>query len=46
MVLGMTWLARHDPVIDWTKRTIVHFGSSSVTVSDDPVGAAHSPRGA
>ncbi|KAE9275321.1 hypothetical protein PF008_g29377 [Phytophthora fragariae] len=27
----MPWLARHDPVIDWTKRTIVHFGSSSVT---------------
>uniref|UniRef100_H3H215 Retrotransposon gag domain-containing protein n=1 Tax=Phytophthora ramorum TaxID=164328 RepID=H3H215_PHYRM len=29
MVLGMPWLARHDPVIDWTKRTIVYFGSSS-----------------
>ncbi|KAE9356728.1 hypothetical protein PR003_g2161 [Phytophthora rubi] len=43
MVLGMPWLARHDPVIDWTKRTIVHFGSSGATVS---VGAAHAPRGA
>ncbi|KAE9273785.1 hypothetical protein PF008_g29756 [Phytophthora fragariae] len=46
MVLGMPWLARHDPAIDWTKRTIVHFGSSSATVSDGPVGAAHAPRGA
>ncbi|GMF57377.1 unnamed protein product [Phytophthora fragariaefolia] len=25
MVLGMPWLARHDPVIDWAKRTIVRF---------------------
>ncbi|KAE8913622.1 hypothetical protein PF003_g2305 [Phytophthora fragariae] len=46
MVLGMPWLARHDPVIDWTKRTIVHFGSSGATVSDGPVGAARAPRGA
>ncbi|KAE8962984.1 hypothetical protein PR001_g29524, partial [Phytophthora rubi] len=46
MVLGMPWLARHDPVIDWTKRTIVHFGSSGTTVSDGPVGAARAPRGA
>ncbi|KAE8875667.1 hypothetical protein PF003_g40221 [Phytophthora fragariae] len=45
MVLGMPWLARHDPVIDWTKRTIVHFGSSGATVSDGPVGAARAPRG-
>uniref|UniRef100_H3GFF6 Reverse transcriptase domain-containing protein n=1 Tax=Phytophthora ramorum TaxID=164328 RepID=H3GFF6_PHYRM len=45
MVLGMPWLARHDPVIDWTKRTIVRFGnSSSATESDGPVGAAHAPR--
>ncbi|KAE9303168.1 hypothetical protein PR003_g22076 [Phytophthora rubi] len=46
MVLGMPWLAWHDPVIDWTKRTIVHFWSISTTVSDGPVGAAHAPRGA
>ncbi|KAL4151860.1 hypothetical protein PRNP1_008797 [Phytophthora ramorum] len=47
MVLGMPWLARHDPVIDWMKRTIVRFGSSSsATESDGPVGAAHAPRGA
>uniref|UniRef100_H3H5T5 Retrotransposon gag domain-containing protein n=1 Tax=Phytophthora ramorum TaxID=164328 RepID=H3H5T5_PHYRM len=45
MVLGMPWLARHDPVIDWMKRTIVRFGSSSsATESDGPVGAAHAPR--
>ncbi|KAL4124847.1 hypothetical protein PRIC2_008441 [Phytophthora ramorum] len=47
MVLGMPWLARHDPVIAWTTRTIVRFGSSnSATESDGPVGAAHAPRGA
>ncbi|KAE8890345.1 hypothetical protein PF005_g28926 [Phytophthora fragariae] len=46
MVLGMPWLARHETVIDWTKRTIVHFGSSGATVSDGPVGAARAPRGA
>ncbi|KAE8912122.1 hypothetical protein PF003_g3917 [Phytophthora fragariae] len=46
MVLGMPWLARHDPVIDWTKRTIVHFGSSGATVSDGPVGACDPPAGA
>ncbi|KAE9339754.1 hypothetical protein PR003_g10857 [Phytophthora rubi] len=46
VVLGMPWLERHDPVIDWTKRTMVHFGSSCATVSDGPVGAAHASRGA
>ncbi|GMF64087.1 unnamed protein product [Phytophthora fragariaefolia] len=46
MVLGMPWLARHYPVIDWAKRTIVRFRSSSATESDGPVGAAHAPRGA
>ncbi|KAE8903198.1 hypothetical protein PF003_g13105 [Phytophthora fragariae] len=46
MVLGLPWLARHDPVIDWTKRTIVHFESSGATVSDGPVGAPRAPRGA
>ncbi|GMF53057.1 unnamed protein product [Phytophthora fragariaefolia] len=46
MVLGMPWLARHDPVIDSAKRTIVRFGSSGATESDGPVGAAHAPRGA
>ncbi|GMF63397.1 unnamed protein product [Phytophthora fragariaefolia] len=46
MVLGMPWPARHDPVIDWAKRTIVRFGSSGATECDGPVGAAHAPRGA
>ncbi|KAE9306425.1 hypothetical protein PF008_g21473 [Phytophthora fragariae] len=46
MVFGMPWLARHDPVIDWTKRTIVHFGSSTATVIDGPVGTARAPCGA
>ncbi|GMF59051.1 unnamed protein product [Phytophthora fragariaefolia] len=45
MVLGMPWLARHDPVIDWAKRTTVRFSSSGATESDGPVGAAHAPRG-
>ncbi|GMF63469.1 unnamed protein product [Phytophthora fragariaefolia] len=46
MVLGMPWLARHDPVIDWAKRMIVRSRSSDATESDGPVGAAHAPRGA
>ncbi|GMF55523.1 unnamed protein product [Phytophthora fragariaefolia] len=46
MVLGMPWLARHDPVVDWAKHTIVRFRSSGATESDGPVGAAHGPRGA
>ncbi|GMF23917.1 unnamed protein product [Phytophthora fragariaefolia] len=46
MVLGMPWLARHDPVIACAKRTIVRFRSSGATESDGPVGAAHAPRGA
>ncbi|GMF41111.1 unnamed protein product [Phytophthora fragariaefolia] len=43
MVLGMPWFARHDPVIDWAKRTIVRFRSSGATESDGPVGAAYDP---
>ncbi|GMF61321.1 unnamed protein product [Phytophthora fragariaefolia] len=39
MVLGMQWLARHDPVIDWAKRMIVRFRSS-----DGADSAAHAPR--
>ncbi|GMF54814.1 unnamed protein product [Phytophthora fragariaefolia] len=46
MVLGMPWLARHDPEIDWAKRTVVRFRGSGATESDGPVGAAHAPRGA
>ncbi|GMF50466.1 unnamed protein product [Phytophthora fragariaefolia] len=42
MVVGMPWLARHDPVIAWAKRTIVRSRSSSATESDGPVGAAAS----
>ncbi|GMF81503.1 unnamed protein product [Phytophthora fragariaefolia] len=45
MVLDMPWLARHDPVIDWAKRTIVRFRSSGATESVDPVGEAHAPCG-
>ncbi|GMF54773.1 unnamed protein product [Phytophthora fragariaefolia] len=29
MVLGMPWLARHDPLVDWAKRTIVRFGAEA-----------------
>ncbi|GMF57421.1 unnamed protein product [Phytophthora fragariaefolia] len=46
MVLGMPWLARYDPVIDWAKRMIVRFRISGATESDGPVGAVHAPRGA
>ncbi|POM73931.1 LOW QUALITY PROTEIN: Putative retroelement [Phytophthora palmivora] len=31
MVLGMPWLTRHDPAIDWEKRTIVRFGRCNAT---------------
>ncbi|GMF29563.1 unnamed protein product [Phytophthora fragariaefolia] len=46
MMLGRPWLARHDPVLDWAKCTIVRFRGSGATESDDPVGASHAPRGA
>ncbi|OWY90414.1 reverse transcriptase [Phytophthora megakarya] len=46
MVLGMPWLARHDPTIDWEKRTVVCFGHRGATESDDPVSAADTPNGA
>ncbi|KAG6591050.1 reverse transcriptase [Phytophthora cinnamomi] len=43
VVMGMPWLARHDPVRDWKKRTLVRFGRDSGTESDGPVTAAHTP---
>ncbi|GMF45057.1 unnamed protein product [Phytophthora fragariaefolia] len=46
MVIGMPWLAWHDPGIDWAKHTVVCLRSSGATESDGPVGAAHAPRGA
>ncbi|OWZ09742.1 LOW QUALITY PROTEIN: reverse transcriptase [Phytophthora megakarya] len=46
MVLGMPWLARHDPTIDWEKRTVVCFGRRGATESDGPVSAADIPIGA
>ncbi|GMF48833.1 unnamed protein product [Phytophthora fragariaefolia] len=46
MALGIPWLARHDPVIDWAKRTIVRFRSSVATEIGGPVGAPHAPHGA
>ncbi|OWZ08408.1 reverse transcriptase [Phytophthora megakarya] len=46
MVLGMPWLARHDPIIDWEKRTVVRFGRRGATESDGPVSAADTPNGA
>ncbi|KAG3058300.1 hypothetical protein PI125_g25253 [Phytophthora idaei] len=45
LVLGMPWLARHDPVINWEKRTVVRFGRNA-TESDGPVSVAHAPCGA
>ncbi|OWZ02582.1 reverse transcriptase, partial [Phytophthora megakarya] len=48
MVLGMPWLARHDPIIDWEKRTVVRFGRRDVTKSDGadtPNGASEPPSG-
>ncbi|KAJ8524562.1 hypothetical protein ON010_g16555 [Phytophthora cinnamomi] len=46
VVTGMPWLARHDPVIDWKKRTLMRFGRNSGIESDGPVTAAHAPVGA
>ncbi|KAG3120016.1 hypothetical protein PI124_g1681 [Phytophthora idaei] len=45
LVLGMPWLARHDPVVNWEKRTLVRFGRNA-TESDDPVSVAHAPQDA
>ncbi|KAG2933283.1 hypothetical protein PC129_g23261 [Phytophthora cactorum] len=45
LVLGMPWLARHDPVVNWEKRTVVRFGRNT-TESDGPVSVAHAPQGA
>ncbi|KAG2967678.1 hypothetical protein PC120_g26931 [Phytophthora cactorum] len=45
LVLGMPWLARHDPVINWEKRTVVRFGRNA-TESDGPVSVARAPQGA
>ncbi|GMF45034.1 unnamed protein product [Phytophthora fragariaefolia] len=48
MVLDIPWLARHDPVIDWAKRTIVRFTKSSEKsvsqirrLPSDPIPGAH-----
>ncbi|KAK1935755.1 hypothetical protein P3T76_010450 [Phytophthora citrophthora] len=46
LVLGMPWLARHDPVINWEKRTLVRFNNTRATESDGPVSATHAPSGA
>ncbi|OWY94103.1 reverse transcriptase [Phytophthora megakarya] len=46
MVVDMPWLARHDPEIDWEKRTVVRFGRRGATESDGPVSAADTPNGA
>ncbi|OWZ05232.1 reverse transcriptase [Phytophthora megakarya] len=46
MVLGMPWLARHDPTIDWEKRTVVRFRRCGATESDGLVSAADTPNGA
>ncbi|KAG4225239.1 hypothetical protein PC116_g26320 [Phytophthora cactorum] len=45
LVLGMPWLARHDPVVNWEKRTLVRFGRNA-TDSNGPVSVAHAPQGA
>ncbi|KAK1928553.1 hypothetical protein P3T76_015970 [Phytophthora citrophthora] len=46
LVLGMPWLARHDPVINWEKRTLVRFNNIRATESDGPVSVTHAPDGA
>ncbi|KAG6608826.1 reverse transcriptase [Phytophthora cinnamomi] len=46
VVMSMPWLARHDPVIDWKKRTLVRFGRDCGTESDGPVTAVHASASA
>ncbi|KAG2786296.1 hypothetical protein PC129_g13278 [Phytophthora cactorum] len=41
----MPWLARHDPVVNWEKRTLVRFGRNA-TESDSPVSVAYEPQSA
>ncbi|KAG3105932.1 hypothetical protein PI125_g13317 [Phytophthora idaei] len=41
----MPWHTRHDPVINWERRTLVRFGRNA-TESDDPVSVARAPQGA
>ncbi|KAG2875205.1 hypothetical protein PC114_g24858 [Phytophthora cactorum] len=41
----MAWLARHDPVVNWEKRTFVRFGRNA-TESDGSVSVAHALQGA
>ncbi|KAG3052075.1 hypothetical protein PI125_g26207 [Phytophthora idaei] len=45
LVLGMPWLARHDPVVIWEKRTLVRFGRNATEI-DGPVSVAHAQQGA
>ncbi|GMF41316.1 unnamed protein product [Phytophthora fragariaefolia] len=35
MVLGLLWLARHDPAIEWSERTIVRFRKDAAGVASD-----------
>ncbi|OWZ22813.1 LOW QUALITY PROTEIN: reverse transcriptase [Phytophthora megakarya] len=46
MELSMPWLTRHDPIIDWEKRTVVRCGRRGATESDGPVSAADTHNGA
>ncbi|KAG2767505.1 hypothetical protein PC129_g18246 [Phytophthora cactorum] len=45
LVLGMPSLARHDPVVNWEKRTVVRFGRNA-TENDGPVSVTRAPQGA
>ncbi|KAG2871692.1 hypothetical protein PC114_g26779 [Phytophthora cactorum] len=45
LVLGMPWLARHGPVLNWEKCTLVRFGRNA-TKSNGRVRLAHAPQGA
>ncbi|KAG2777502.1 hypothetical protein Pcac1_g12302 [Phytophthora cactorum] len=44
LMLSILWLARHYPVVNWEKRTLVRFGRNA-TESDGPVSVAHAPQG-
>ncbi|KAG3052380.1 hypothetical protein PI125_g26164 [Phytophthora idaei] len=41
LVLGMPWLAWHDPVANWEKRTLVRFGRNATETTDLSVSRMH-----
>ena len=45
MILGKTWLKRHNPVIDWTKNTVTFGSGYCQALSSNPSTAASQSSG-